>query len=581
MKKYIFLLIVFCMYSCNDLFDKTNLESMGSDVVWTDPVLIESYVNNLYAKYPTWNRVENDITDEARNGYRTMDAWKVVKGEWGLEKNPMEDWAYNYIRKCNEILKYTDPSAMDEKRYSRIKGEVMFLRATTYFKMVIRYGGVPIILEPQSFDSEDLYPFRNSIDEVFDFITKEYNTAAELLVDYKTHDAQNFGRVTWGACKAMEARAHLFRASPLYNPSQDAAHWNKAAALCKEVIDNGLYQLKPDVRELFLDHQSPENIFALYYKMPERTHGLDAWCKPLSIANGDAAHWGPLQELVDAFPTINGLSIDDDNTFDPLNPYENRDPRLKAFIVTNESAYCGRTQYNYFDVGTVAAGFPEAEVQRFKSWEAKGEHLDAGASSHNSVTGYLCRKLVDENLPKDQYTYGKGSETPFVEIRLGEVILNYAEALNEIGNINEACEQLRMIRERAGILQPEVPATNRGSKEALREFIRNERYIELCFEQKRYWDLKRWNIADSHLGGKKFSGIKIYLNLLDNSDILASEEYKKATFDKQLDMLRKTWTYEKWAVDESPYVFDKKMYFMPIPRSETETNPNIEQNPGW
>lgn len=134
MKKYILLFSAVCMFSCNDLFDKTNLESMGSDIVWQDPLLVETYVNNLYAKYPSWSREENDFSDEARNGYRTHNAWKVVKGEWGLENNPMAYWAYGYIRKCNEILQNIDDVTMDAKLKDRMKGETTFFRATAYFK---------------------------------------------------------------------------------------------------------------------------------------------------------------------------------------------------------------------------------------------------------------------------------------------------------------------------------------------------------------------------------------------------------------------------------------------------------------
>lgn len=581
MRNILFVLFVVCFTSCSDLFDKTNLESMGSDVVWEDPVLVETYVNNLYAKYPTWSRQENDISDEARNGYRTHDAWKVIKGEWGLEYNPMANWAYGYIRKCNEIIQNIDQVSMEESLRNRMKGEAIFFRSTAYFDMVKRYGGVPLITKPQSFDSEDLYPARATVDEMFDFIVKEYEQAAELLKEYQTHDKTNFGRVTWGACKAMAARACLFWASPLYNPSNDASRWEKSVALGKEVVESGLYSLNADVRNLFLERESPENIFAIYYKMPERYHGVDAWCKPRGIANGDAGHWGPLQELVDAFPTINGLEIKEDPSYDPLTPYANRDPRLNAFIVVNEAQYCGRTQYSYWGLGEVDPSFPEAEAKRFTSVDAGGEHQDASSAAHNSITGYLCRKMIEEDLAKDAYSYGWGSTTPFIEIRLGEVLLNYAEALNEAGDINSACEQLELVRQRAGLLKPEVPAKNRTNKDELRKFIQNERYIELCFEQKRYWDLKRWKLAESHLNGCKFKGMKIYLNLLDNSDVLASDEYKNATFSEQLDMLRKTWTYEPYEVDETAYVFDKKMYFIPIPRSDTETNINLVQNEGW
>lgn len=581
MKKYILLLTAACMFSCNDLFDKTNLESMGSDIVWNDPLLVEAYVNNLYTNYPAWNRYENDLSDEARNGYRTHTAWNVIKGEWGINSNPQAYWDYKYIRKCNEILLNIENTPMDEKLKNRMKGEATFFRATAYFKMTIRYGGVPLILKPQTFESEDLYPKRSSIEEMFSFITTEYSKAAELLSSFKTPVSADWGRVDWGACKAMESRAYLFWASPLYNTNKDASLWEKSATISKEVIQSGIYSLKTNVRELFLDYQSPENIFAIYYKLPERYHGADSWCKPLSIANGDAAHWGAVQELVDAFPTINGLSIADDKTYDPQDPYANRDPRLQAFVVVNESPYCGRTQFNYFDLGTIDPSFPATEASRFKSWEAKGEYSDATGSAHNSLTGYLCRKVINEDLPKDAYSGGWGSENPFIEIRLGEVYLNYAEALNESGNIEEASKQIEIVRQRAGIKDPKTPDKDKASKETMRAFIQNERYIELCFEQKRYWDLRRWKLAESRLNNHKFTGMKIYMNILNNTDIISSEAYKSASLNDQQDMLRKTWTFQRYEVDEAPYVFLEKMYFMPIPKSEMETNPNLEQNEGW
>ncbi|GBU07824.1 membrane protein [Bacteroidales bacterium] len=583
MKKYILICaIAFLAFACNDLFDKTNLESMGSDIVWKDPQLIEAYVNNLYANHPSWTRVESDCSDESRNGYRTHPAWKIIKGEWGVDDNPLGWWsAYTYIRKCNDIIKNIENAPIDINLKNRIKGEAHYFRATAYFYLAVRYGGVPIITEPQEFNSPDLRPGRKSIPETFEFVSSEFAKSAELLVNFKTYDSKNFGRVTWGAAKSMEARTYLFWASPLYNIENKTDLWEKSAKLSSEVITSGTYTLNKNVRNLFLDHSSSENIFAIYYKMPERQHGLDAWAKPVTIANGDAAHWGPLQELVDAFPTINGLSIDQDQTYDPANPYLNRDPRLQAFICVNGSQYCGRTQYNYMDIGTVDPSFPAEELMRFKSWDVKGgEQFDAAGSPHNSLTGYIYRKGIKEDLAINAYSYGNGSETPFIEIRLAEVILNLAEALNEMGESELACNELFKIRDRAGILSPEVPAKNRQSKEALRKFIQNERYIELCFEHKRYWDLRRWKLAESLLGGRKFKGAKILLNLLENADILASQAYKTGSFTQQLDMLRKTWTYQTYEVDEAPYVFEAKMYFMPIPRSELETNPNLN-NPGW
>lgn len=580
MKKIVIILSAFIFCACSDLMDKTNLGAISSDAVWKDAQLIETYVNKLYAEYYSWERVEADMTDEGRNGYGST-AKRMIEGGWGPDWCALRWWGYSYIRKCNDILKNVPTAPIDDKLKSRILGEVTYFRASAYFHMVVRYGGVPIIKEPQTLDSPDLYPTKATIDETYSFITAEYEAAAKLLDDFKTQPDKDFGRVTWGACKAMQSRAYLYWASPLYNEKNDKTLWQKSADISKEVIASGIYKLQENPRNLFLDYRSSENIFAIYYKRPERHHGIDAWCKPLSIANGDAAHWCPIQELVDAFPTKNGLNINDDLTYDPQNPYDSRDPRLNAFIVVNNSVYCGREQFTYVSLGSVDPSWPEKEANRYKPVDTGGEHLDAAGAAHNSSTGYLNRKLVQEDLPKDVYGGDKGSETPYIDIRLGEVYLNYAEALNEIGDLDGACEQLKVIRTRAGILYPEVPVKDHISKDALRKFIQNERYIELCFENKRYWDLRRWKIAVEHLNGKKFTGVKLTLNLSENQDIINSDAYKKAKFNDQLTMLRKTWKYEYQSVDDNPYVFEPKMYFMPFPKGEIETNPNLKQNDQW
>lgn len=261
-------------------------------------------------------------------------------------------------------------------------------------------------------------------------------------------------------------------------------------------------------------------------------------CKPLGIANGDAAHWGPLQELVDAFPTINGLDITDDSAYDPANPYANRDPRLNAFVVVNETQYCGRTQYSYFDLGTIDPSFPKEEADRYKSWEAKGEFQDAAGSAHNSLTSYLCRKVIKEDLPKDGYSYGWGSETPFIEIRLGEVYLNYAEALNEQGDINGACEQLKIIRQRAGILNPEVPAKTEPIK---MNFANSSRMnaISNFVSSKKILGFTQMENCDDSLG---WSEVLRYENIFKPAEQFGYHSFgclQKASFSEQLDMLRK------------------------------------------
>jgi hypothetical protein len=174
---------------------------------------------------------------------------------------------------------------------------------------------------------------------------------------------------------------------------------------------------------------------------------------------------------------------------------------------------------------------------------------------YQTVTGYLMRKGTDET--NQEYYGGSGSDQNWIELRFAEVLLNYAEAKNETlaapdQTVYDAVEK---IRERAGLSPYQLAAGL--TKEQMREKIRHERYIELSFEQKRYWDLRRWKTAVSVLNGKQFGAM--YITKHDNG----------------------SYTYEVKPVDGVPCVFQEKMYFMPIPQRELEKNPNLAQNDDW
>ena len=181
--------------------------------------------------------------------------------------------------------------------------------------------------------------------------------------------------------------------------------------------------------------------------------------------------------------------------------------------------------------------------------------MDGINHAYATVTGYLMRKGTDES--NQVYYGGSGSDQNWLELRYAEVLLNYAEAQNEIlgapdQNVYEAVER---IRERAGLDPFHLPQGL--SKVEMREKIRHERYIELAFEQKRYWDLRRWKIAEEKLNGKTFHAM--YITKIGED----------------------LYSYEAKPFSQTPYVFQEKMYFMPIPQREMEKNPNLDQNPGW
>jgi hypothetical protein len=419
-----------------------------------------------------------------------------------------------------------------------MQGEVRFIRALQYFHLVKRYGGVPLIKKPQSL-TDSLGQKRNSIAECFDFIISELDLATTELPD----DAVK-GRACKASALALEGRALLYYASPLYNENKDPSLWQKAAAINKKVMDLKKYALYPDLSKLWQDGGNKESVFEIEYKMPQKYHGWDANVTPLVIANGDAGEVSPLQSLVDAFPMKNGKAITDPGSgYDPSHPYVGRDNRFYDFIGYNGSKR----------KGVLGGVLTEITLQIYKG----GRDYDSvpSAQVYNTITGYFTMKMVDQS--NTVYSYGYGSVQPWMELRYAEVLLNYAEAQNEYLSTPDASvyAAVNEVRQRAGI----TAALGVGdlSKEQMRSLIRNERYVEFCFENQRYWDLRRWKTAGSILNGKRFTGVVI----TKHTDGSFSYDYKE--------------------VDPIADVFSDKMYFMPIPFDETTKNGNLIQNKGW
>lgn len=231
--------------------------------------------------------------------------------------------------------------------------------------------------------------------------------------------------------------------------------------------------------------------------------------------------------------------------FNPSMPYEGRDDRFYAFIAYNGAKMKGTT-----------SGPPLREItlEIYKG----GVDYDADPASviYNTITGYYTVKAV--NPENTIYTYGYSSTQPWIEIRYAEVLLNYAEAQNEYLSSPDASvyQAINAVRRRAGITA-DISEGNL-SKEEMRELIYNERYIELSFENKRYWDLRRWKLAVSRLNGKSATGVIITKNA------------------------NGSFSYDYQPIDPNPPVFQERMYLLPIPLAETTKNPNLlPNNPGW
>lgn len=541
--KYAIIILLLSLSSCIDL-DIENPSTISSSDVWKDPELIEMYVNNLYKNLPGWDRkLYNNISDEARDTNPSNSSNAVLRGDWNETNNPMDNWenSYQNIRVANEFLLNISEAQVEADVKKTATAEVRFIRALFYFDLVKRYGGIPLLTKPQGLE-DDMEVSRNTVDECFAFIIDEMNTVENDLPLEAVR-----GKITKGAALALKARTYLYWASPLYN-NGDNSRWQKAADAAKQVIELRKYSLYPDLTKLWLDmsNTNKEVIFEKQYGMPELSHGWDCLVKPLDLANGDAGHCTPTQELVDAFPMKNGKLISEEGSgYDPANPYEGRDNRFYAYIAYNQAVISGmqggKVRHDYV-LNIYLGGNDFDNPQGNPAYQV-----------YTTYTGYYTVKAVDPN--NDNYGYDKGSVQPWIFFRYAEILLDFAEAQNEAtGPTTEVYMALNELRNRAGIVHDIQEGL---SKEEMRDLIRNERFIELCFEHHRYWDLRRWKLAEVKLNNTKGTGVVI-------------TKEKDGTF-----------SYDYKPVDASTNVFSNKMYFMPIPYSEMSKNPKLEQNPGW
>lgn len=527
----------------SDLLDPKNPSAISEEDVWSDENLIELLVNQMYNDRPGYEyaNTQDNITDEGRCNYTGDAPNQILRGQWDQTFNPLDFWAYQQVRRTNEFLAKIENANVEQETKKRLRGEARFLRVFLYFDMVKRYGGVPIIKTPQDI-SDDLMVKRATISETFDFIVSELKIAKDELPSESLR-----GRASSGAAMALLGRVLVFAASPLYNENNDNELWDLAAEVNKELIDLNRYSLYPDLNKLWLDRTQthPEVIFEIQYKLPEKQHSWDAGLRPLILANNNAGQLSPLQEMIDAFPMKNGKGIKETGSgYRPDDPYTGRDDRFYAFIAFNGSKMKGTT-----------SGPPIREIT-LETYTG-GRDYDASKENtiYNTITSYYTRKATDPD--NTIYTGSTGSDQPWIELRYAEVLLNYAEAKNEALSSPDVSvyTALNTLRKRAGISSELVMGSL--NKTQMRELIRNERYVEFCFEKKRYWDLRRWKMAENMLNGKKYHG---------------------ALITKQSNG---SFSYAYPEVDPTPIIFENKMYFMPIPQGEIDKNPNLEQNEGW
>lgn len=578
MKKMLYILIVLAIStSCEDVLDKEPLGIISDASVWNDETLIDAYLTEIYGEMvffvndlygPSMYTPEFlgknwfdmcmtiNICDEATDAW-VFSGWKYnqLTDAGGL----YELWPYDLIRRQNVFLEQMEKGNVSEAFKKQKIAEDRFLRAFTYFSMVKRYGGVPLILKAQSLtDPEDeLYPKRNKEVEVYNFIISEIDAITDDLPE--SYGTSDIGRPTKYAALALKSRAAMYAASIatwgevkldglLGIPAAQAeSFWQASYDASNQIIKSGHHELYGNYQYIFLDENNEEVIFSKLFNGPDglsgKGHGWDLYQCPRGYNPWGGGNQSAVYlDMVESYENIDGTPGTLDRTelssklwtMDEL--WKDKDPRFKASIYTQGTPWMNNELQFYngiiVDGNIITSG-------SYNGILAKG-------ISNNNITSFGVLKYLDPTIKQPD---NNASPTDWIVFRYGEVLLNFAEAAFELGKTSEALDAINQIRTRAGI-------ASLGSID--RDKIRHERKVELAFENHRFWDLRRWRTAHVELS-RNFSGLQYILDF-------ETMKFKVDVIDAHGTVLPN---------------FNQNKYYFPIGRSRIANNPNLIENPGY
>ncbi|GAA4235678.1 RagB/SusD family nutrient uptake outer membrane protein [Postechiella marina] len=515
--------VLLMLSSCDDYFEPKLTNERTEDQFFANPNYVRGLITYAYRAIPaSYNTYGGDFLDNATDNALSnnltgiMNKMVEIDGYWTAVSNPINNWQSRYddlknINKFIEVgldgtlLYYKSNLERDEAYRQRLKGEAYFLRAFIHFDLLRRYGGVDengelmgIPLMTASLDinnPDDLSLTRNTYKECVDLIIEDLDIAlsANLPEEYRDKDdlgqdigedfnTTNLGRPTTVACQALKSRVLLYAASPSFGTST----YTEAAQAASEVLDvigntlPNIYNVNNISASFYNNDQNDELIMRRVTGNQNGENGLERSNFPPGVGLIGDGKCNPSQNLVDAFPMANGYPITDAASgYDENNMYQNRDPRFEMTVIYNNQTFKGQT-VETFEGGNNMVGA-------------------AGVTVENSTrTGYYLRKwmsskanLVDGNNVNDTHYNAL--------FRKVEIFLNFAEAANEANGPDDttfgisARNAIAEVRRRAGIDAADPYLASITTKEAMRDLIKNERRIELCFEGHRFFDLRRWN----------------------------------------------------------------------------------------
>jgi hypothetical protein len=572
------------MNSCNDKrLDIKPLDILSDEQVFASEAAITAYMASLYNAMPMEDFNFGGFasnTDEAGIG---MTLANSVRGGTSTQW-----WGYANVRNVNSFLEKLPTAKISDALKNSLTGEAKFIRAYYYLSMVKRYGGIPIVKEVQNYTGDniaELQVARNTEKEVYDFIATDLDEAASVLPETNVK-----GRVGKYAALALKSRAMLYAGSSakygnvLLNgvlgiPSADAPkYWQAAMDAAKAVIASGKYVLydkapnkQTNFEQLFLDRDNPESILSRFFSYPDKTHNYDRNVIPFGIRGPDGygSGTGPTLELVEQYeytdgsPGIIKIGTPESPVYytNPTDLFKDFDPRMRATVIVPFDEWKGSVidiQAGIYDQGKKwESGDYTAlyNLSTHKPDNANGTLHIVGLSgfgtvgSEKSASGFYVKKYMDPSLERSRVRT-LGSSQPWIELRYAEILLNYAEAAIELGNVAEARDKVNMLRARAGI------ATLKDAAVTI-EKVRHERLVELAFENHRWWDYRRWRLSDKLFNNTKPTALKPYYDV----------DKKAYRFERSVSISYKT--------------FGVEVYYERIDPAELAKNPKLIQNPNY
>ncbi len=614
----LFLIGLMAFSSCDDMFDPADENNRPDDVMYEESEMGYGLLIYAYDRlpYPNFQTTQTDIaTDDAVTNQTGTSYWNMANGSWAADNNPMNQWdackdgiqyVNLFLQKVDKVKWALSSASKQQMFIERMKGEAYCIRAILYFYLIQAYGGyandgqllgVPLLTEPEDGSSDFNQPratFAACVRQIF----ADCDNAIKLLpADYKNVNSNDevpdrykeigankdgynnvFGSNRQGLVSArvaecVKAQVALLAASPAFRDGSGVTS-EEAANICANALDRVDWQLDPigntwytptlpdpDDASKKIDHLKPsasERLEIVWRANRSNDNTQEGDNFPPSLKGNGRVN--PSQNLVDAFPMANGYPISVDGSgYDPKNPYVGRDPRLANTIIYNGMDFHGTFDKDGKHVPNIintGVNMPYGD-----SGTEVDDNLNA-KDTKSTRTGYYLKKLLREDCSVDPVSNTKQYHQ-YPRIRYTEIFLAYAEAANDAwgpkdkhGHKMSAYDVIKVIRERGGLpVNDPYLESCASDKEQMTELIRNERRIELCFENKRFWDLRRWKMDLT----KPVMGMKIEVdpNKTDGSLIYTVIEVENRKYDN---------SYQ---------------YYGPLPKNEVDKWSELIQNRGW